>query len=167
LLIEKEELQTLIPHKGKMFLLSRVIDYDLAHGIRAEYDITEHCLFYDPAVDGVPSWAGFEFMAQAISVLSGIKCRERSGKPNMGFILSIQSVRMETPLFKNGSTVQICVKEIDCTDMIYTFEGEVFLEGEKVMEGKLMIMETSDEQFKSLFVTSGRSGGNMDFIAKK
>jgi len=39
-LIEKEELQTIIPHKGKMFLLSRVIEYDLAHGIRAEYDIT-------------------------------------------------------------------------------------------------------------------------------
>jgi len=149
-LIEKEELQTLIPHKGKMFLLSRVIDYDLAHGIRAEYDITEHCLFYDPAVDGVPSWAGFEFMAQAISVLSGIKCRERSGKPHMGFILSIQSVRMEIPLFKNGSTVQICVKEIDCTDMFYTCEGEAFLEGRKVMEGRLTVMKTSNEMIKNI-----------------
>jgi len=150
IVIEKEELQTLIPHKGKMFLLSRVIEYDLANGIRAEYDITEQCLFYDPAVDGVPSWAGFEFIAQAISVLSGIKCREKGEKPNMGFILSIQSVKMEIPLFKNGSTAEICVKEIDCTDMIYTFEGEVFLEGRKVMEGRLMVMEASDEQFKKL-----------------
>jgi predicted hotdog family 3-hydroxylacyl-ACP dehydratase len=149
-LIEKEELQTLIPHKGKMFLLSRVIEYDLAHGIRAEYDITEQCLFYDPAVDGVPSWAGFEIMAQAVSVLSGIRARERGEKPNMGFILSIPSVRMVIPLFKNGSTVEVRVKKIDCTDMIYTFEGEAFLEGGKVMEGRLMVMETSDEQFKKL-----------------
>ena len=149
-MIEKEELQTLIPHKGKMFLLSRVIEYDLAHGIRAEYDITEQCLFYDPVVDGVPSWAGFELIAQAISVLSGIRDRESGKKPNMGFILSIQSVRMEIPLFKNGSTVEIRVKEIDCTEMIYTFEGEVFLEGGKVMEGKIMVMEASDEQFKEL-----------------
>jgi len=138
-----------------MFLLSRVIEYDLAYGIRAEYDITEHCLFYDPAVDGVPSWAGFEIMAQAISVLSGIRDRERGEKPNMGFILSIQSVRMEIPLFKNGSTVEVRVKEIDCTDMIYTFEGEVFLEDRKVMEGRLMVMETSDELFKSLVGGAG------------
>jgi predicted hotdog family 3-hydroxylacyl-ACP dehydratase len=149
-LIEKEELQTLIPHKGKMFLLSRVIEYDTAHSIRVEYDITEQCLFYDPAVDGVPSWVGFELMAQAIYVLSGIKVREGGEKPNMGFILSIQSVRMEIPLFKNGSTVEICVKEIDYTDMIYTFEGEALLEGRKVMEGRIMVMEISDERFKSM-----------------
>ena len=149
-MIEKEELQTLIPHKGKMFLLSRVTEYDVAHGIRAEYDITEHCLFYDSAVDGVPSWTGFEFMAQAFSVLSGIRRRERGEKPKIGFILSIQSVKMEIPIFKNGSTVDVQVKETDCTDMIYTFEGEAFLEGRKVMEGRIMVMETSDEQFKSL-----------------
>ena len=149
-MIEKEELQTLIPHKGKMLLLSRVIEYDIDYGIRAEYDITEHCLFYDPAIDGVPSWAGFEIMAQAISVLSGIRGRERNEKPKMGCILSIQSMRMEIPLFKNGSTVEVRMKEIDCTDMIYTFKGEAFLKDRKVMEGKLMVMEFSDEQFKSL-----------------
>jgi len=89
-------------------------------------------------------------MAQAISVLSGIRGRGKGEKPKIGFILSIQSVRMEIPLFKNGSTVEVRMKEIDCTDMIYTFEGEAFLEGRKVMEGKLMVMETSDERFKSL-----------------
>jgi len=59
-------------------------------------------------------------------------------------------MRMEIPLFKNGSSVEIRVKEIDCTDMIYTFEGEAFSEDRKVMEGKLMVMEINDEQYKSL-----------------
>jgi len=148
--IEQEELQTLIPHKGKMLLLSRVIDYDIEHGIRAEYDITEDCLFYDPVIDGVPSWAGFEFMAQAISVLTGIRSREKGEKPKIGFILSIPSMRMDIPLFKIGSSVEVYVEETDCTDMIYTFEGAAFLEGIKVMEGKMMVMEISDERFKSL-----------------
>jgi len=150
LIIEKEELQTLIPHKGKMLLLSRVIEYDIEHSVRAEYDITRNCLFYDPVLDGVPSWAGFEFIAQAVSVLTGIRKREKGEKPNIGFILSIPSMRMEIPLFKNGSSVEIRVKEIDCTDMIYTFEGEAFSEDRKVMEGKLMVMEINDEQYKSL-----------------
>jgi predicted hotdog family 3-hydroxylacyl-ACP dehydratase len=148
--IEQEELQTLIPHKGKMLLLSRVIEYDIEHSIRAEYDVTRDCIFYDPAIEGVPSWAGFEFMAQAVSALTGIRSREKGEKPKMGFILSVPSMRMEIPLFKAGSSVEVRMNETDCTDMIYTFEGEAFLKDRKVMEGKLMVMEINDERFKSL-----------------
>jgi len=148
--IELEELQTLIPHKGKMLLLSRVIEYDIEHGIRAEYDITENCLFYDPATNGVPAWVAFEFMAQSISVLSGLRSREKGEKPKIGFILSVPFMRMETALFQNGSSVEVHLQETDCTDMIYTFEGTAFLEGKKVMEGKLMVVEVSDERFNEL-----------------
>jgi len=149
-LIEQEELQTLIPHKGKMLLLDKIIDYDIEHSIRAEYNVTESCIFYDPALDGVPAWVGFEFMAQAISALTGIRKRAKGENPNIGFVLSIPSMRMEIPLFKNGSLVEVRVKESDCTDMIYTFEGEAYLENRKVMEGKLMVMEASDNKFKKL-----------------
>jgi predicted hotdog family 3-hydroxylacyl-ACP dehydratase len=120
-MIEKEELQSIIPHKGKMLLLDRVIEYDIEHSIRVEDDITRNCIFYDPVLEGVPSWAGFEIIAQAISALTGIRKREKGEKPNFGFILSIPSIRMEIPLFKNGSTVEVRVKETDCTDLIYTF----------------------------------------------
>jgi len=148
--IEKEELHTLIPHQGKMMLLSRVIEYDIEHGIRAEYDITGDCLFYDPVLDGVPSWAAFECMAQAISVLSGLRSREKGERPKLGFILSIPSMRIEIPLLQPGSSVEVCVQETDCTEMIYTFEGTAFVKGKKVMEGKLMVMEVSDEKFNEL-----------------
>jgi len=150
LIIERDELQTIIPHKGKMLLLSRVTEYNEDHSIKAEYDITEDCIFYDPVLKGVPSWTGFEFMAQSISALSGIRSRERGEKPKIGFILSIPSMRMDIPLFKNGSSVEIYVKETDCTDMIYSFDGAAFLEGKKVMEGKLMVIEVSDERFNEL-----------------
>jgi predicted hotdog family 3-hydroxylacyl-ACP dehydratase len=149
-MIEKEELLTIIPHRGKMLLLSRVIEYDIEHSIRAEYDITKDCLFYDPVSGGVPSWAGFEFIAQTISALTGIRKRERREKPNIGIILSISSMRMEIPLFKDGCSVEIRAEETDCTDSTYTFEGAVFLENKKVIEGKLMVMVINDERFKSL-----------------
>ena len=157
-MIEQEELQTLIPHRGKMMLLNRVIEYDIEHSIRAEYTVTRDCIFYDPVLDGVPAWVGFEFMAQAISTLTGIRKRAKGEKPKIGFILSIPSMRMEIPLFKNGSSIEVRVEETDCTDMIFTYEGEAFLENRKVMEGKLMVMEASDERFNEL--TGGRSGGH-------
>jgi len=149
-LIEQKELQTLIPHKGKMLLLDKIIDYNIEHSIKAEYNITENCIFYDSVLDGVPAWVGFEFMAQAISALTGIRKRAKGEKPKIGFILSVPSMRMEIPSFKKGSLVEVRVKESDCTDMIYTYEGEAFLENRKVMEGKLMVMEASDDRFKKL-----------------
>jgi len=157
-LIEQEELQTLIPHRGKMMLLNRVIGYDIEHSVRAEYTITRNCLFYDPVLDGVPAWVGFEFMAQAISTLTGIRKRAKGEKPNIGFILSIPSMRMEIPFFKNGSSVEVSVKETDRTDMIFTYEGEGFLKNKKVMEGKLMVMEVNDEKFNKLI--KEQSGGH-------
>ena len=150
MVIEKEELQTIIPHKGKMLLLDRVIEYNNDHSLRAEYDITGNCIFYDPAIEGVPAWAAFEIMAQAVSALTGIKSRERGEKPKIGFILSIPSMRMEIPFFKNGSLVEVRVKETDCTDMIYTFDGEAFLEGRKIMEGNLMVIEVSEARFNEM-----------------
>jgi predicted hotdog family 3-hydroxylacyl-ACP dehydratase len=150
-LIGKDELQELIPHRGKMLLLTRVNNYDVKEMyLSAEYDITSDCIFFDPAIGAVPSWAGLEFIAQAISVLSGIRNRELGIKPRIGFILSIPSMKMEIPLFKPGSRVEIRVKQNDATDLIYTFEGEAFLEGKKAIEGKLMVMEVNEDNYSKL-----------------
>ena len=152
MLIEQEELKSLIPHRGKMLLLDRVTEYSPEGYARAEYQISESCLFYNAAVGGVPSWAGFEFMAQTISAYSGIYFLDKEIKPKTGFILSIPSMKMYIPVFKTGSLLEISVHELDHTDLIYTFEGKIFLEGEMVMEGKLMVMEIYDEKQYNEFI---------------
>ena len=150
-MIEKHELETIIPHRGKMLLLSRVKGYNLEErSLNAEYHVTGDCIFYDANIGGVPSWVAFEFMAQAISSLSGIRDRELGIKPRMGFILSIPFMRMEIPVFHLGSRVEIFVKQIDRTDVIYTFDGTALLEDRKALEGKLMVMEVNDETFNKL-----------------
>jgi predicted hotdog family 3-hydroxylacyl-ACP dehydratase len=150
-LIDKDEVQNVIPHRGKMLLLSKVNSYDYREmHICAEYHVTSDCIFFDPAIGGVPSWAGFEFIAQAISVLSGIRNRELGIEPRMGFILSIPSMKMEIPLIKSGSCVELRVKLKDATDLIYTFEGAAFLEGKKAIEGILMVMEINEENYSKL-----------------
>ena len=141
-MIEKDELISLVPHRGKMYLLSRVNKYDL--GVRcleAEYDITESCLFYDPEAGGVPSWVSFELIAQSVSVLFGLQRRAMGKEPKIGFVMSVSSVKSELPVFKAGTTAEIKVKEINNIDMVYTFEGFVFIEGRKVFEGKLTAMD--------------------------
>jgi len=144
--IEKEELLTIIPHKGRMMLLSRIIDFNSeTKSIEAEYEITDECLFYDSALSGVPAWTGFEFIAQAVSAFIGI--RDRGKKTHsMGYILSVSQLRIGLPFFKTGSIIKIKSRESGGMDPVYVFEGEIFLDGEKVVDGKITVMDVYNEQ---------------------
>ena len=150
-MIEKEELLSLIPHGGRMLLLDRVKWYNLKEqSIEAEYRITEDCLFYDSAADGVPAWVGFEFIAQAVSALTGIGYRERGEPPNVGFILGVSQVQIRYPFLRTGSIIGIKAKEIEHLDSLYIFKGEIFFENERVLEGKITIMDVDKEKAQAM-----------------
>ena len=133
-----------IPHKGKMLLLSRIINYDLEEQtLCAEYDITESCIFFNTAKKGVPAYVGFEFIAQAIAAFSGIRGLKPGEEPKKGYLLSISSIQIDIQFFQAGNTVQINIKESGRMDQVSNFEGTIFLEGKKVLEGKLTVFETA------------------------
>jgi predicted hotdog family 3-hydroxylacyl-ACP dehydratase len=134
-----------VNNKKKMLLLSRIINYDLeGQTLCAEYDITENCIFYNPVIKGVPAWVGFEFLAQAISALSGLRGHVSGEKPKIGYILSVSSMQIDSHFFQAGNTVQINVRESGCMDQVYNFEGSIFSEGKKVLDGKLTVIETDE-----------------------
>jgi len=146
-MIEHEELLSIVPHRGKMLLLDKVINYCLEdRTVEVEYHVTKDCLFYDSTVGGIPAWVGFEFIAQTIGVLSGIRCRMNGKPPKIGFILSVSRVQMEMTIIKTESILRIKVKEIENVDALYVFTGEIFLEGRKIFEGKLMVIDLDEEQ---------------------
>jgi len=150
-MFEKEELLSIVPHRGRMLLLNRVIGYDMKErSIETEYHITEDCIFFDSAAMGVPAWVGFEFMAQSISAFSGIRDKEKGEPPKRGFVLAVSKLQIGLPFFETGSIITIRAKEIDNMYPIYVFEGEIFLDGKKVLEGKLTVMEVDSENEKRL-----------------
>jgi predicted hotdog family 3-hydroxylacyl-ACP dehydratase len=144
--IERDELITLLPHKGKMFLLTRLAAYDTARrSLSAEYDITPDCLFYVPKLGGVPGWVSFEFMAQSISVLSGLAGREKGEPPKPGFILSVTNMAIMTPVLPAGTTVRIDIQE-DCkVEEVFSFNCIVSsLNGKEAASAKLTVMDVAD-----------------------
>jgi len=150
-MIENEELLSIIPHRGKMLLLSRVTNYNTEEqSIEAEYRITKDCLFYDSAIAGVPAWVGFECIAQAIAALAGIRNRENGGHPKLGFILSISQMQIDIPFLKNESTIAIKAKEIEHLDSLYVFWGEILIEGKSALKGNLSVFDADDEQIQSI-----------------
>jgi predicted hotdog family 3-hydroxylacyl-ACP dehydratase len=146
-MIDMENISSLVPHRGKMLLLSKVNAYNLQEErIEAEYHLTENCLFYDPVISGVPAWVGFEFIAQTISAYKGIKTIIKGEPVKLGFILGVSQLRTELSLFKTGSILVIKAQEFENMDPVFIYEGEIFIEGKKVLAGKLTVMEVDEKK---------------------
>lgn len=148
--IDHDELLNFLPHKGKMFLQSRVTQHDIEkHTVTSEYDITENCIFYEPEPDGVPSWAGFEFMAQSVSVLTGITNKIKGNPPLPGFILSVMEFKADVGYLKNNTTIQMKAVEDfrDEENRVYRYNCELYAkpgDEKPVVTARISVMETED-----------------------
>jgi predicted hotdog family 3-hydroxylacyl-ACP dehydratase len=140
--IENEDLLALMPHRGEMYLISRVLEYDInARSLRSEHDIANTCLFYDPGLDGVPAYMCFEFMAQAVSALSGLTGKILGKPPMMGFILSVSSLEIKIPLFRQGDIIQIEINGQQAVEAVSTFQCVARVGENEAAKAKLMVMD--------------------------
>jgi predicted hotdog family 3-hydroxylacyl-ACP dehydratase len=145
--IENEELAALMPHRGKMLLISRILEYDVnVRSLRSEYDVTKTCLFFDPGLDGVPAYACFEFMAQAVSALSGLTGTILGKPPMVGFILSVSSLEIKLPLFRPGDIIQVEVKGEQAVDTVSTFQCIAKVGNNEAAKAMLMVMDIENPE---------------------
>jgi len=149
-LILTDELSNLIPHKGKMFLLSRITEHNLEERTATgEYDITSGCIFYEDALDGIPDWSVFEIMAQTISAFGSIERIEndRMDKANPGVILSVSNFKSSVAVLKKNTTIKIKIRE-DCRmDDVTRYECSVFQSSRETdpdISAMITVMEMKD-----------------------
>jgi predicted hotdog family 3-hydroxylacyl-ACP dehydratase len=102
---------SLLPHSASMLLLDRVVAADTDR-LQAEVAITPHSLFAD--ANGVGSWIGIEYMAQAIAAFAGFHAHcshtDDSNNPaKIGFLLGSRRYTANQDHFALGSTLQVHV----------------------------------------------------------
>ena len=96
--------------------------------IETEYDVTEDCVFYDEDAGGVPSFAGFEIMAQGISALSSLEriANRVTEPPKPGVVLSVTSFESDIAVLKSGTTLRMKIKEEYRGDGIFKYDCSLF-----------------------------------------
>ncbi|MDH3695053.1 MAG: 3-hydroxylacyl-ACP dehydratase [Gammaproteobacteria bacterium] len=105
------DIEKLVSHRGHMLLLDRVIEADRLYAI-AEITINKNSTFYQ-AGQGVPAWAGIEYMAQAVAVLGGVQALEDSDPVPMGYLLGTRKYYCDMPWFEAGCVLQVrCEEEV-------------------------------------------------------
>jgi predicted hotdog family 3-hydroxylacyl-ACP dehydratase len=116
-----------VPHKVGMLLIDRVVARE-GELVRSETTIRADSIFFQPG-RGVPSYVGFELMAQTISAADGLDRRARGEGPVIGFLLGCRKYNVTRPFFADGETVTTEAKALiglssyDCK--IFDAQGEV------------------------------------------
>lgn len=123
-MIEGKELESILPHKSPMILLSRIESYNLAEGsLSAAVEVERGCMFFDPVERGVPMLVGLEYMAQAIAALAGLHRKEfHQEEPKIGFIIGSRHYKCNLPFFTEGSCLSVKVKEIFVDQELAAFD---------------------------------------------
>jgi predicted hotdog family 3-hydroxylacyl-ACP dehydratase len=136
-------IEALIPHRGTMLLLDRVIEFtdDLAV---AEYAPREAAWYADDT-GNMPAWIGIELMAQTIAAHVALLKRRVGMLPKMGALLGTRSYRCSTPCFTAGRTLRIrAVMVLRDSSGLGAYECAIDLDGEVLATAVLKVYEPDD-----------------------
>ena len=136
----------LVPHSGKMSLLSSIIEYG-EDWLHAEVHITADSMFAD--AQGVPAWLGLEYLAQAVGAYAGLQERLNGGKPKLGFLLGSRKYLCSTDYFTFGQTLSLKVqREMQAENGLSVFQ--CILQGKEVEASATLNVFQPDDADKFL-----------------
>jgi predicted hotdog family 3-hydroxylacyl-ACP dehydratase len=107
--VEEPDIRSLVPQKGPMMLLDRVISAG-EEELCAEVRIRPGSLFCGE--DGVGAWIGIEYMAQAIGAYAGYTARLRGEPVRIGLLLGTRRYVSSCHKFPTGSTLRVHVQRV-------------------------------------------------------
>ena len=105
--------EQVLPHRQAMLLVDEV-GYGPDYG-QAMLTVRAESSFCD-GTHGVPAWVGIEYMAQAISVFSGVEQLQRKQEVKIGLLIGTRKYESEVPVFTIGTRLNIIARLSDRED---------------------------------------------------
>ncbi|MDQ2076963.1 hypothetical protein [Marinimicrobium sp. ABcell2] len=113
-----------LPHQPPMRMVERIIS-DSPEQTVTEAHVAEDHVFFDPALGGVPSWAGLEYLAQTAAVWLGADCRRHNRPVEPAFLVSSRHYSAETPVFGLAETLRTAVRPDLIDGPLVAFSGTI------------------------------------------
>ena len=101
---ELYDIQRVVPHRGTMRLVDRLVAWD-EDSVAVELRVPHEGPFSH--AEGVPAWVGVEYMAQAVACWAGCQARGRGEPPPIGFLLGTRRYECAVPLFSSGLHLRV------------------------------------------------------------
>lgn len=95
----------LLPHRGPLLLVDTLLNYD-AERVSVGLTVRDVPPFGD-ACGGVPAYIGLEYMAQTISVFSGLELAHLGEPPKIGLLIGTHRYRAAVSHFRHGAALVV------------------------------------------------------------
>ena len=112
----------LLPHRPPMVLLSDVLSVEVPNVASAVADTSPSCIFYEDALNGVPSCIALEYMAQTMALAVGAERRRMGKPPKVGFVLGTRRLNVTVPCFDSSKRYVTAVKCTYSDDEFASFD---------------------------------------------
>lgn len=135
----------LVPHSDPMVLLDSVVDFTQT-SLTAEVTTHTNSRFYSQELQGIETWVGIEYMAQAIAALAGIRAHLNGESVKPGFLLGTRKMTIYQEQFKLNHTYRVQVTELFMDDSgLGVFDCTITYEDTVICQAKLNVFESNDE----------------------
>lgn len=136
-------IEVLIPHRGTMLLLDRVIALE-DESTEAEFAPRAEAWYADER-GNMPAWIGIELMAQTIAAHVGMLKRREGAAPKHGALLGTRRYTSTRPVFVAGERLRIYAKMIyRDTSGLAAYECSIVVGCDEIARATLKVFEPED-----------------------
>jgi predicted hotdog family 3-hydroxylacyl-ACP dehydratase len=138
-------IEDLLPHRGMMLLLDRVIDF--AGASAATECVPRSDAWYADGQGNMPAWIGIELMAQTVATHVGLQKRAEGLPPRHGALLGTRSYRSAVPSFQAGEMLHICATLLfRDTGGFSAYDCNIARGGQEIATATIKVFEAEDFQ---------------------
>ena len=135
-------IETMVPHRGDMLLIDRVLHAD-HESVAVEAQVRGEGLFVQES--GLPGWVGIEYMAQAIAAWAGARAQRRGEPVRRGFLLGSRRYETHRDTFPVGSTLRIDARcELIGENGLGLFDCRIHIDGALAAQARVSVFEPND-----------------------
>lgn len=132
-------IEPLVPHRGSMLWLTRVIASD-ENSVIAEGVVQRDHVFAQE--QHVPAWTGIEYMAQAVAAWAGLRAEARGVPVKPGFLLGTRRYECHRARFAFGLLLRVEARcEMFGDNGMGVFACRLFDGDEVIAEANLSVFE--------------------------
>jgi predicted hotdog family 3-hydroxylacyl-ACP dehydratase len=135
-------IEAILPHRGSMLLVERVVSWDGQH---AAVSATPKPDAWYAEEGDMPSWIGIELMAQAIAAHVGLLARSRGEAPKRGVLLGTRQFRATRARFPAGRELLVSARVSYRDDTgLASYDASIALAAEQVASAGVTVYEPPD-----------------------
>jgi predicted hotdog family 3-hydroxylacyl-ACP dehydratase len=150
-------IEELLPHRGAMLLLDRVLSGDES-AVVAELAVPEAAWYLDEQ-GGMPAWIGIELMAQAIAAHAALQGRLKGRPPKRGVLLGCRAYRASVPRAAAGARLKVSAK-MTFTDESGLGAYDCAIESDAAPFAVATLKVFEPEDFEAFVKQAAREGGS-------